>query len=74
MPAQPGRNHPGIVYDEAIASPQKIAQPGEDAMRHLSSPSLQNQQTGLVPWLDRILGNEPCGKVIIKIFNPHYFR
>ena len=64
---QAGRQHPGVVQNQAVAWVQKIRQFVKMMMPHLAAGPIQGHETGRIPPLDRRLGNKFLGKFIKEI-------
>lgn len=64
---QAGRQHSGVVQNQAVTRAQKIRQFVKMMMPHFTAGPIQGHETGGIPSLDGCLGNEFLGKFIKEI-------
>src|SRR5437588_837986 len=71
MTDQPGGQHLGVVQDQQVAGRKQFGQVTEAMMGHGAIMPANNQQTGLVTRLGRLLSNQIGSKVIFERKSGH---
>ena len=68
---EPGREHPGVVDDQAVSRPEMLWQIIKMLVPHRASASVQGHEPGMIPLQEGRLGDELLGKIVVKIRTFH---
>jgi hypothetical protein len=68
---QPGGKDPRIIEDHKLVAPEKLGKLGEETICELAGGAAEEEKAGGVAALERALGNELAGKVVVELVEPH---
>ena len=74
MTQQAGRQHPAVIEDQAVPRAEELGQVVEMPVLHSAGLLVQQHEPGAVPALQRGLGDQFLGQVIVKIRGLHLAR